>query len=220
MTQPLWMPSAEQVAQANMTRFMAEVNQTHSLALADYDDLYQWSIRDIPAFWEAVWRFAEIRHSAPYTSVLENPIMPGATWFRGARLNFAENLLRYRDDRPALQFVGEGGDAGAALTYRELYQQVAHVAQFLRDAGVATGDRVAGLMPNQTETVVAMLATTSLGAIWSSCSPDFGFKGVMDRFGQIEPKVLFAVDGYAYNGKTLDVLDRVSQVAQEIQAIE
>ncbi len=220
MSQPLWTPAPERVAQTNMMRFIAYVNQAHNLALKDYDSLYEWSISDIPAFWEAVWTFAELIHSAPYTSVLDNPVMPGATWFQGAELNFAENLLRYRDDRPALVFVQEGGLAVAELTYRELYGQVARLAHFLREAGVQAGDRVAGFMPNCIETVVAMLVATSLGAIWSSCSPDFGFKGVMDRFGQIQPKVLFTADGYTYNGKDLDSLDRVSQVAREIEAIE
>ncbi len=220
MSQPLWTPAPEQAAKTNMMRFMADVNQAHGLALSDYDGLYEWSVSEIPAFWEAVWKFAEIIHSAPYTSVLENPVMPGATWFKGSRLNFAENLLRYRDDRPALVFVQEGGLAAGELTYRELYGQVARLAHFLRQAGVQAGDRVAGFMPNRIETVVAMLAATSMGAIWSSCSPDFGFKGVMDRFGQIEPKVLFTADGYTYNGKDLDSLGRVSQVAHEIDAIE
>jgi acetoacetyl-CoA synthetase len=203
-----------------MMRFMADVNQAHNLSLTDYDSLYHWSVSNMAAFWEAVWQFAGMMHSAPYTSVLENPVMPGAIWFKGAQLNFAENLLRYRDARPALVFVQEGGQEVAALTYRDLYQQVAHLAHFLRESGVRVGDRVAGFMPNRIETVVAMLAATSLGAIWSSCSPDFGFKGVMDRFGQIEPKVLFTTDGYTYNGKDLNALDRVSQVAREIEAIE
>jgi acetoacetyl-CoA synthetase len=135
-------------------------------------------------------------------------------------LNFAENLLRCRDDRPALVFVQEGGLVGGELTYRELYDQVARLSHFLREVGVQVGDRVAGFMPNRMETVIAMLAATSLGAIWSSCSPDFGFKGVMDRFGQIEPKVLFTADGYTYNGKALDSLNRVSQVANDIAAIQ
>ncbi|WP_089717503.1 acetoacetate--CoA ligase [Candidatus Entotheonella palauensis] len=220
MSQPLWTPAPEQAAKTNIMRFMAEVNAAHGLALSDYDSLYAWSVSESAAFWEAVWKFTGIIHSAPYTSVLENPVMPGATWFKDSRLNFAENLLRYRDDRAALVFVQEGGAEAGALTYRELYGQVARLAHFLRQAGVRTGDRIAGFMPNRIETVVAMLAATSMGAIWSSCSPDFGFKGVMDRFGQIQPKVLFTADGYTYNGKDLDSLDRVSQVAHAIDAIE
>ena len=220
MTKPLWTPAPERTAQCNMRRFMTYVNQMHHLALTDYDELYAWSITEIPAFWEAVWRFVDIQHSAPYTSILENPLMPGATWFQGARLNFAENLLRYRDNQTALVFVQEGGHVAAELTYNELYQQVARLAHCLRQAGVRQGERVAGFMPNCIETVVAMLAATSLGAIWSSCSPDFGFKGVMDRFGQIAPKVLVTADGYWYNGRRVDSLQRVSHVVQEIEAIE
>jgi acetoacetyl-CoA synthetase len=219
MSDLLWTPSPEKVAQANLTRFIAFVNQEHGLHLKGYDELYAWSIREIPAFWEAMWKFADLRASTPYETVLEHPVMPGARWFRGAQLNFAENLLRYRDERTALVFVGERG-MPQRVSYAELYRMVARLAHFLADLGVTRGDRVAGFMPNRIETVVAMLATTSLGAIWSSCSPDFGFKGVMDRFGQIEPKVLVTADGYFYNGKSFDSLDRVAQVAEEITSIE
>ncbi len=219
MSRLLWSPSPEKVARANLTRFIEYANRENGLTLAGYDELYEWSVRDIPAFWETMWRFAGIRATA-HEAVLENPVMPGARWFRGAKLNFAENLLRYRDDRPALTFVGEAGKPGATLTYRELYEQVARMVRFLSDAGVTRGDRVAGFMPNRIETVVAMLAATSLGAIWSSCSPDFGFKGVMDRFGQIAPKVLVTADGYFYNGKSFGSLERVAEVAREIGSIE
>ena len=219
MTQPLWTPSPERIARSNLTRFMAAVNRQHGLALDGYDALYDWSIADIPAFWEAVWRFVGIEHSAPYTSVLEDPRMPGATWFKGARLNFAENLLRYRDDRPALVAVKESGEVAAHLTYAELFVQVARLAGFLRQHGVTVGDRVAGYLPNCVETVVAMLATASLGAIWSSCSPDFGFQSVLERFGQIEPKVLVAADGYRYHGRSYDTLPRVAEVARGIESV-
>ena len=219
MTKPLWIPSPERIARSNLTRFMDAVNRQHGLTLDGYDALYDWSIADIPAFWEAVWRFIDIRHSTPYTSVLENPRMPGATWFKGARLNFAENLLRYRDDRPALVSVKEGGEVAAQLTYADLFAQVARMAFFLRESGVTTGDRVAGYLPNCAETVVAMLAATSLGAVWSSCSPDFGFKSVLERFGQIEPKVLIAADGYRYHGRSYDTLPRVAEVAQGIESV-
>ena len=219
MSQPLWTPSPERIAQSNLTRFMATVNREHGLTLDGYDALYDWSIADIPAFWETLWRFLDIKHSAPYASVLEDPRMPGATWFKGARLNFAENLLRYRDDRPALVSIKEDGEVAAQVTYAELFAQVARMASFLRDAGVTAGDRVAGYLPNCIETVVAMLAATSLGAIWSSCSPDFGFKSVLERFGQIEPKVLFAADGYRYHGRNYDTLPRVAEVVQGIESI-
>jgi acetoacetyl-CoA synthetase len=220
MTSPLWAPTPERVAATNMTRFIEFLNRERGLSLQSYDDLYQWSISSIPEFWESVWRFTDIRHSAPFRAVLENPAMPGASWFPGAQLNFAENLLRYRDDRAALVFVQEGGEVTQTATYAELYGMVARLARCLADRGVGHGDRVAGFMPNRVETVVGMLATASLGAIWSSCSPDFGFKGVMDRFGQIEPKVLIACDGYLYNGKAFDSLERVGHVVGEIESIE
>ena len=220
MSRLLWTPSPERVAGANLTRFTEAVNREHGLGLAGYDDVYDWSIAHIADFWEAVWAFTGIRHSAPYASVLEDPRMPGATWFKGARLNFAENLLRYRDDRAALVSVREGGEVAARLTYAELYDQVARVAGFLRQAGVTVGDRVAGYLPNCHETVVAMLAAASLGAVWSSCSPDFGFKSVLERFGQIEPKVLFAADGYRYHGRTYDTLSRAAEVARGIASLK
>ncbi len=220
MAKLLWKPSEDRIANANLTRFIRFVNREQGLDLDGYDELYQWSVANIPEFWELMWQFAGIKCSTPYETVLENPQMPGAVWFKGARLNFAENLLRHRDDRTALVFVREGGAEDGRLTYAELYDRVARLARFLKGAGVGPGDRVAGFMPNRIETVVAMLATTSLGGIWSSCSPDFGFKGVMDRFGQIEPKVLVTADGYFYNGKAFDSLGRVRQVADEIGAIE
>jgi acetoacetyl-CoA synthetase len=216
----LWTPSADRIKGAQLTRFLAFVNRRHNLGLADYDALYAWSIAQIPAFWEAVWDFCELQRSAPHAAVLEDPKMPGAKWFRGAKLNFAQNLLRFRDDRTAMIFVREGGAVLGRVTYAELYAQVARLARFLRESGVGPGERVGAFMPNRIETVIGMLAATSLGAIWSSCSPDFGFQGVMDRFGQIEPKVLLTADGYYYNGKSFDSLDRAAQVAKAIPAIK
>ncbi len=220
MTEPLWIPSPERVRRAALTRFLEFVNRKHGTDFETYDPLYEWSVSSIPEFWAAVWEFTEIASSSPYDAVLEDPKMPGAAWFRGARLNFAENLLRYRDERTALVFVREGGEEAERVSYAELYRRVARMARFLSEAGVGPGDRVAGFMPNRPEAVVAMLAATSLGAIWSSCSPDFGFKGVMDRFGQIEPKVLVTADGYHYNGKAFDSLERVAHVAREIPSIQ
>jgi len=220
MGELLWAPSPKQIADANLTQFIAFVNREGGLALSGYDQLWQWSVADSPAFWESFWRFAEIAASEPYTAVLVNPKMPGATWFPGARLNFAENLLRFRDDRVALTFVREGGVADGELTYAQLYAQVAKFARFLADAGVGEGDRVAGFLPNRIETVVAMLAAASLGAVWSSCSPDFGFKGVMDRFGQIQPKVLLTCDGYFFKGKPQDSLSRAREVMAAIGSIQ
>ncbi|RMF20353.1 MAG: acetoacetate--CoA ligase, partial [Deltaproteobacteria bacterium] len=220
MAKLLWSPSPERIARANLTRFIETVRRERGLEIGGYDDLYRWSITEIADFWESVLRFVDLRLSAPYHTVLSNPVMPGARWFEGARLNFAENLLRRRDDHTALVFVREGGETAGRLSYAELYGQVARMAAFLRERGVREGDRVAGFMPNRIETVVAMLATTSIGAVWSSCSPDFGFKGVMDRFGQIEPKVLVTADGYFYGGKTFDSLERAAHVVREIASIE
>ncbi|HWP94555.1 MAG TPA: acetoacetate--CoA ligase [Gammaproteobacteria bacterium] len=216
----LWRPSPERVARANLTRFMDFVRGEYEPELASWPALYRWSVEQPEKFWPAVWAFCGIRASRTWDRVLENgDRMPGARWFTGARLNFAENLLRYRDDRPALVFRDEHG-ARLVLTYRELYTRVARVAAGLRAAGVGPGDRVAGFLPNRPETVIAMLAATSLGAIWSSCSPDFGANGVLDRFGQIRPKVLFAADGYWYNGKAYDSLQRVAAVIEQLPDIE
>ncbi len=216
----LWQPSEERKNNSNISRFMKQANDKYSLKLDGYADLYQWSVDNREDFWALVWEFGGVIASRPYERVLEDsPTMMGAKWFVGSRLNFAENLLRYRDDRDALVFKGEGQPT-VRITYARLFDEVARLAKALRDAGVVKGDRVAGYVPNMIETVVAMLATTSIGAIWSSCSPDFGVKGVLDRFGQIEPKVIFAAEGYFYNGKTHDCLSRVAEIIREIPSIE
>jgi acetoacetyl-CoA synthetase len=196
------------------------VNETFNQNFSEYEPLYQWSIENIPDFWACLWEFAKIKSSTPYDQVVDDVgKMPGAKWFSGARLNFAENLLRYKDDHTALIFKGEDR-VDRRMTYAELYDEVASVARSLRQAGVRTGDRVVGFMPNMPETVIAMLAATSMGATWSSCSPDFGIKGVLDRFGQIKPKVLFTADGYFFKGKQLDSLERISSILKELPSIE
>jgi acetoacetyl-CoA synthetase len=220
LKKPIWSPPRKRIDESNMARFLAFVNERHGTDFSDYDALYAWSVTDISAFWEAVWQFCGIIASRPYDRVVDDPQrMPGARWFEGARLNFAENLLRYRDEKTALIFKGEEGPT-LRLSYAELAGRVADLAQALSKAGVVAGDRVAGFMPNLPETVIAMLATVSLGAIWSSCSPDFGLRGVLERFGQIEPKVLFTADGYRYRGKSYDCLERARQIAEAIPAIE
>ncbi len=220
MKELLWQPSAERIQQANMTRFREFANIKYGLDLKTYDDLYLWSVQDSPAFWAAIWEFGGIKASQPYTQVVADfEDMLESRWFVGAKLNFAENLLRFRDERTALVFKGETA-AAVRLSYAGLYDQAARLAKALRQMGVTKGDRVAGFMPNMIETVVAMLAATSIGAIWSSCSPDFGIKGVLDRFGQIQPKVLFTANGYYYNGKAHDSLERVGGIAREIPALE
>jgi acetoacetyl-CoA synthetase len=200
-------------------------------SISDYDSLYQWSIRDLELFWTEVWRFCGVVSGARDADVAcervligRDRVAPpddqlGPKWFVGSRLNFAENLLRYRDDREAIVFWNERGP-DRRLTYRELHSEVARVAVALRALGVGVGDRVAGFMPNLPETVIAMLATTSIGAVWSSCSPDFGVNGVLDRFGQIQPRVLFCADGYRYSGREIDCLARAQEIAAQIPEIE
>lgn len=218
--EPLWTPSPERVENSNIMRFIGYVNESYALGITNFHELYQWSIDNREDFWRSVWEFGGVIFSKNYDRILEDkPEMLGAKWFVGAELNFAENLLRYRDNKTAIVFKGEGLDS-RRITYAELYDQVARLADSLKRVGVKVGDRVAGYVPNITETIIAMLATTSLGAIWSSCSPDFGVKGVMDRFGQIEPKILFTANGYFYNGKSHDSLSKVADVVKQTPSIE
>ena len=220
MRTPLWKPSAEVKKRANMTRFISFVNKKYSLKIDSYDALYDWSIKKLPDFWAAMWEFAPIKASRQYDEVIDDlSHFPGARWFGGARLNFAENLLRYRDDHIALVFKGET-QKSTKMTYGELYDSVARLAKSLRQIGVKPGDRVAAYMPNLIETAMAMLATTSIGAIWSSCATDLGQQAVLDRFGQIEPKVLFTVDGYFYKGKPFDSLANAGEVVRGIPSLE
>jgi acetoacetyl-CoA synthetase len=216
----LWEPSEAQIENANMTRFMNFVNQEYSLGISTYEELYKWSIENIPDFWAAMWSFGEIVHSETYGNVVDDlKKMPGASWFQGAKLNYAENLLRFRDQKTAIVFRGESRVV-QKLTYAELYDKVARLASSLRDNGIRKGDTIVGFMPNMPEAVIAMLAATSIGAIWSSCSPDFGIKGVLDRFGQIEPKILFTANGYYYKDRTFDSLERISGIIKDLRSIE
>lgn len=218
--EPLWVPSEERKKNANVTRFIKFVNEKYSLNINGYHALYDWSVTKRADFWASVWEFCDVIASRRWDTVLEDsPTMMGAKWFVGARLNFAENLLRYRDDHVAMMFRGEGQEL-QSMTYAQLYDEAARLAKSLRDAGVKVGDRVVGYMPNMMQTVAAMLAATSIGAIWSSCSPDFGIKGVLDRFGQIQPKILFTADGYLYTGKTFSSLDKVAGIVKEVPSIE
>lgn len=221
MKLPLWEPSAERKKNANMTRFIGLVNERYGKKFDSYDELYDWSINNLADFWASVWEFGEVKASKAYDTIMTPAKrMMDTKWFQGARLNLAENLLRYRDNRTALIFKSEALETARKITYAQLYEQVARLAKSLRELGVKAGDRVAGFMPNIMETVIAMLASTSIGAIWSSCSPDFGIKGVLDRFGQTEPKVLFTADGYFYNGKTFDSLERVAGILKELPSIQ
>ncbi|MGI9343067.1 MAG: acetoacetate--CoA ligase, partial [Gammaproteobacteria bacterium] len=221
MNSVLWRPSAERIANANVTRFAREVAERFGAdAARDYPSLHAWSVENPAEFWSLVWEFCGVVASRAGETVLRDADrFPGARWFPDARMNFAENLLRHRDTRPALIALVENGDR-RELSYAELYLEVARLAGALRAHGVEPGDRVVGFMPNIIETVVAMLATTSIGAIWSSCSPDFGVDGVLDRFGQIRPKVLFSADGYFYNGKRCDSLQRLARIVERIDSLE
>ncbi|HZA92893.1 MAG TPA: AMP-binding protein, partial [Gemmatimonadales bacterium] len=231
---PLWTPDPARVKSANLTAFISHIQQQKSAgseAVRDYASLYRWSIDHPDAFWPEVWRFcgvvAEDRPGRPpWDEVIVglNRMAPpdpelGPRWFTGARLNFAENLLRHDDDQPAIVFWNEQGRQ-RVLSFAELGRHVRRLAGGLRHHGIVAGDRVAGFLPNMPEAVIAMLATASLGAIWSSCSPDFGVNGVIDRFGQIQPRVLFCADGYRYAGKEIDSLARVRDVRKRIPEIE
>ena len=210
----LWQPDAERIETSAMHEFMRRQKQT------DYDALYNWSIDEPAAFWEAVCDFYDVDFDTPARETLARPgNMMDAGWFSGSRLNFAAHLLRQGGDKPALVFCGEDGSR-RELSRDDLRQAVARVAAGLRGSGVVKGDRVAGFLPNCPEAIIAMLATTSIGAIWSSCSPDFGVNGVVDRFGQIEPKVLFATNGYHYNGKQIDSVPVVSGIAAALPTVE
>ena len=220
MQHPLWTPSPARIAASRMGAFRCFVNQRHGLQLADYPTLHAWSIEQREAFWQTIVDFFEIRFHSPAECVLrEGPAMPDAQWFPGATLNFAEHLLRRRDGHPALVPIGEDGSR-EQLSYAQLAAHVAGLQRALRDAGVGIGDRVAAFMPNTWQTVVGMLATASLGATWSSCSPDFGTQGVIDRFGQIEPKVLIAAAGYRYAGKQLDLTDKLNEILEQLPSLQ
>ncbi|HEX7037033.1 MAG TPA: acetoacetate--CoA ligase [Pseudomonadales bacterium] len=219
MAEPLWTPDPACAGRSRMARFAERVGARTGRDLSRYDDLHRWSVEDPAAFWQAVWEFTGIIASRPPDApVVDLDRFPGARWFPGARLNFAENLLRCRDTRPALISVLETGER-RELSFADLYRQTAALAAHLRSLGVGQGDRVAGWLPNVPEAVIAMLAAASLGAVWSSCSPDFGVPGALDRFGQIEPKVLFAADGYVYNGRPIDTTSKMQEVARQIPSI-
>ena len=220
MSTVLWKPSPDDLINSQISIFKDTVNSAFGLELASYPELYEWSVKNIPEFWAQVWQFTDIIHSNSFDSVVDDSTrMPGAKWFTGARLNFAENLLRFRDDRPAIHFQGEGQPL-RTLTYKELFHEVEKLAHALRTFGIREGDRVAGFMPNMPETVIAMLAAASIGAVWSSSSPDFGIKGVLDRFSQIEPRIIFSANGYYYNGKEFDSLEKLQGILADLPSIE
>jgi acetoacetyl-CoA synthetase len=220
MSDILWQPTAASIKSANMTKFREHVCEKYSVDLPDYNALYKWSLAEADKFWGTVWDWCSVVSSVRGERVLvDADKIPGASWFPDAKLNFAENLLQKKGADPALIFRSEN-NTSRTLSWDDLHQQVAKVANYLRSVGVTPGDRVAAFMPNIPETVVAMLAATSIGAVWSSSSPDFGVRGVVDRFGQIKPKVLFTTDGYFYNGKFHDSVAKVTEFLRELASVE
>ncbi len=215
---PLWAPSRERAEGTQVYRFMERVRERYGVE-RNWEALRRWSVEQRDAFWTEMMAFAEVRTQGTAEAVHRGDGIMGGTWFPGLRLNYAEHMLRFDDDRIALHFECETGEP-RRISYRELRSTVTRLAEALRAAGVKKGDRVAGFMPNMPEAVMAMLAAASLGAVWSSCSPDFGIEGVLDRFGQIDPVVLFTADGYFYNGKPFDSLDRVRQIAGRLSSLK
>jgi acetoacetyl-CoA synthetase len=220
MSKLLWKPSEEQVKNANMTRFIDFVNKHYGQNFENYFNLYDWSINNIPEFWESMWDFGEVVASKRFDTVVDDlKKFPGTKWFVGAKLNYAENLLRHRDNHTAFIFKGEN-QKEVRMSYSELYNTVARVAGSLRDSGIGVGDRVVGYMPNMIETAVAMLASTSIGAVWASSATDIGPNAALDRFGQIEPRIMFTADGYFYKGRTFNTLANAAKVVEGIPSIE
>ena len=216
----LWKPSKERIARSNINAFIKVANKRWQTGISDSQALYAWSIAQPEQFWVAVWEFCGVIAQTRGERVLiDGDKMPGAQWFPDAKLNFAENLLRRRDDADALVFWGED-KVRRRMSFAEVHDAVSRTAQAMSALGIKPGDRVAAFMPNMPETIIFMLAATSLGAIWSSCSPDFGAQGVLDRFGQIEPAILFAVEGYYYNGKHIDTLPRIADIARQLPSLK
>ncbi|GAB5506208.1 MAG: acetoacetate--CoA ligase [Rhizobiaceae bacterium] len=216
---PLWTPSPETVKNTTMTDFMSRAAERAGKPINDYDALHAWSVEDREGFWTLIWDYCGVVGERGETALAEGDKMPGARFFPDARINFAENLLAKPGTGDALVFRGED-KVNLRWSWSELRDRVSQIQQFLREQGVGVGDRVAAMMPNMPETIAAMLATTSLGAVWSSCSPDFGTQGVLDRFGQIEPTIFVAADGYYYNGKTIDVTAKIGEVLERLPTVK
>jgi acetoacetyl-CoA synthetase len=220
MARKLWEPSPERVERATITRYARWLEETRGLDLPDYDALWRWSTTDLEAFWGSIWEFCDVHAQTPYERVLGSEAMPGAQWFPGARLNAAEHYLRHgEDDAVAIRHASEARDSGE-WTRGELREQTARIAAGLRALGVTQGDRVAAYLPNVPETIAAYLACASIGAVWSSAAPEFGVRSVVDRFAQIEPKVLLAVDGYRYGGRDFDRREAVDAIRAELPGLQ
>lgn len=218
-TKPLWVPSEDRAKNSNFSKYYDFLRREYNLSFSNYLELHSWSVTEIETFWESMWKFSEIIYSKPYERVLNERIMPGAKWFEGSELNFAENILKFSDDHIAI-ISNREDKPDVVLTYKQLYELIIACSAGLKEMGIKRGDRVAGFVINIPETIIAMLATTSLGAIWTSCSPDFGIQGVIDRFGQVKPKVLFAIEGYQYSGKIIYCREKIEDVVSLIPEIE
>lgn len=214
----LWNPTEDDINSANITQFIQWLNLHKGYDISTYDELWRWSVDNIEDFWSTIWKFFDIKASKTYTNVLENQEMPGSIWFSGARLNYSEHAMTRKDDHDAIVYKSETRSI-SSMSYRELHLEVAAVAAGLRSLGVGKGDRVAAYVPNIPEALIAFLATASIGAVWAACSPDFGTQSVVDRFQQIEPKVLLAVDGYRYGGKDFNRFNQVFDIQQRLPSI-
>lgn len=219
MRKPIWIPSEERIKSSNMFSYLQYAEKISGKKFNNYNKLYQWSVADLENFWKSIWDISEIKHSSGYNFVVSKDNMRDTKWFGGAKLNFAENLLRFKDDHPAIISYRENAPT-VRLTYNHLYDLVAKCANSLKQAGLKEGDRVAGFVSNTPEAIIAMLATTSIGAVWSACSPDFGAQAVLDRFKQIEPKIIFAVDEYSYNGKIVNCKEKVEKIAESVPGVQ
>lgn len=219
MNTPLWTPSQQRIEQSNLQSFMKFVAKDGH-KIEHYQDLYNFSVRLPQLFWKYLWEYASFIQQTEHSSVLskQSNILE-AKWFEGAKFNFAQNLLKFRDDRPAITAYDERGKQ-QVLSYAQLYEKVLHLSRWFKQQGIQPGDRIVGFMPNVPETIITMLAAVSLGAVWSSCSPDFGLQGVVDRFGQIKPKIIITTDGYFYGGKTLNSLEKLNTILKDIETIE
>ena len=218
--QPLWTPSEEAVKNANLTSFIQHANKRYSAKVSSYAELHRWSVEKVEDFWSAIWEYTGIIRSSPFTRVVDDITrFPGAKWFLGAKLNFAENLLRHNDDRTALTARSETGVA-SRLAYSDLRRKVGRVASWLREIGIKPGDRVVGYLPNIPETAIAMLAATSVGAVWACCGSELGPVAVLDRIGQVRPKVLFTADGYFYKGRKFELAPNIEKVVSGVPTIE
>lgn len=219
MKKPIWIPSQERIDTSNINAYIKFINKKYKKSFNSYNELYNWSVNNIDEFWESIWKFSKIKYSKKYNSVLTADKMFGAKWFTEAKLNFAENLLRYNDSKKAIVSFRENYPR-VELTYKELNLLVAKLTNSLMKLGVKKGDRVAGFVSNIPEAIIAMLAATSLGAVWSSCSPDFGIISAYDRFNQIKPKVLFAIEEYNYNGKSINCMSKIEGIKKRIPEIK